>query len=154
MLKDSLKEGLIELDAAASTPEEAIENVGRLLLSQGKISKGYIDSMIETLHNYGPYMVIAPGIAIPHGQPGELVKEDCIAFCRLKNPVEFGNKNNDPVRYLFAIGSNKNNGHLDILKELSTFLMNENNIDRLGKIKTKSEFMKLIEKEGTIIERS
>lgn len=154
MLAESLTENLISLDEQADTAEEAIRKVGRLLLDSDKIKADYIDSMIETLHQLGPYMVIAPGIAIPHGRPGELVKEDCIAFCRLQVPVVFGNESNDPVRYLFAIGSNRANGHLDLLKELSCFLMTEGNIESLGEVKTKKEFTDLLKKGGNAIEGS
>ena len=148
MLAECLTENLICLDVEVNTPDEAIRAVGKLLLDGEKIYEGYIDSMVDTYHQLGPYMVIAPGIAIPHGKPGELVKEDCIAFCRLNMPIAFGNKDNDPVKYLFAIGSNQPGGHLNMLKELSIFLMTEGNIDSLGKVTTKSEFTELLKKGG------
>lgn len=154
MLVDYFNEKQIGLDAPANTPEEAIAVAGKLLVDSKKAKEEYIDSMIDTFHNLGPYMVIAPGIAIPHGKPGDLVNEDCICFCRLKNPVKFGNENNDPVRYMFAIGAHESGGHLDMLRELSLFLMQEGNIDRLSEINTKEEFLDLLKKGGACIERS
>ena len=154
MLSNSFTKEDICLDAKAKTPEEAIRETGKLLLARGKIKEAYIDSMIDTFHSFGPYMVIAPGIAIPHGRPGELVNEDCICFCRLQEPICFGNRDNDPVSYLFGIGSHESNGHLEILRDLSTFLMNKNNVDQLAVIKTKDEFLELIRKGGKGIEGS
>lgn len=146
MLSDYFTENLIGLDLDVSTPEEAICAAGALLKQEGKIKQGYIDSMVKNFHDLGPYIVIAPGIAIPHGTAGDLVHEDCICFCRLKEPVRFSHPKNDPVKYVFAIGSNTPGQHLNVLVDLSRFLMNPDNIQRLGDIKSKEEFLELIKK--------
>lgn len=146
MLSDYFTKQQINLEAIANTPEEAIAQAGKLLVDSHKANDGYVNSMIDSFHDLGPYMVIAPGIAIPHGKPGNYINEDCISFCRLSSPVNFGNENNDPVKLLFAIGARQAGGHLDLLKDLSIFLMKEGNIAKLLEIKTKEEFLELIEK--------
>lgn len=146
MLKNYLNEELIELDVDVNDAEEAISYAGNLLVKNNKVKAEYIKSMIDTLHEFGAYMVIAKGIAIPHGRPGNNVFEDCISFVRLKKPINFGNKDNDPVSMIFAIAGKDAGSHLDFLKELSLFLMDENNIEKIMSVQSKKEFLGLIEK--------
>lgn len=42
---------------------------GELLEKSGAIEPRYIDAMINTVKEIGPYIVIAPGIAMPHARP-------------------------------------------------------------------------------------
>lgn len=38
-------------------------------MNNGCIKESYIDAMVNTVKNMGPYIVIAPGIAMPHAAP-------------------------------------------------------------------------------------
>lgn len=147
MLTDFLTDDLVKLDVEASTPEEAIQTVGNLLVSAEKILPEYIDDMIQTFHNLGPYIVLSPGIAMPHSKPSNHVKEPCIAFCRLKKAIEFHHPTNDPVKFLFALAGNDEIGHLNLLKGLCSFLMNEENVKKLYTIQKEKELIELIRKE-------
>jgi PTS system ascorbate-specific IIA component len=147
MLSDYFTEGLVALDVFVSTPEEAITQTGRLLLDEGKINEKYIISMIDNYHTLGPYFVIAPHIALPHGAPGENVKEPCVSFIRLKNPICFNNPVNDPVQFLFAVGANSGTSHLNMLKDLSRFLMNSENIHILSELQSKQQFLDLLQRK-------
>ena len=57
--------------------------------------------MINAVEELGPYIVIIPHIAIAHARPSDNVLKNGISLITLKEPVEFGNKDNDPVYYIF-----------------------------------------------------
>ena len=66
MLIEVLNEDLIETNAEMKTRDEAVRESGRLLCSQGFAEERYIDAMIQNVKENGTYIVIAPGIAMPH----------------------------------------------------------------------------------------
>lgn len=146
-LSDYFTKESVRIDVEAANAEAAIRSCGTLLLKAGKIEPSYIEAMIDVYHKLGPYIVIAPGIAFPHAKPGPEVKEPCIAFCRLKRPVRFGHPQNDPVRYLFALGGVNETDHIGMLRLLSGFLMKDSNLEALALVKDEIEFMDLLGKE-------
>lgn len=89
-LKKMLTEEMVRLDPPLlSTPEEVIEYCGNILVENKKAKAGYVKEMIDSYQRFGPYMVMAPGLALPHARPGGNVKEPCISFVKLKEPVCF-----------------------------------------------------------------
>ena len=68
MLIEVLNEDLIETNAEMKTRDEAVRESGRLLCSQGFAEERYIDAMIQNVKENGTYIVIAPGIAMPHAR--------------------------------------------------------------------------------------
>ncbi|HEY59474.1 MAG TPA: PTS sugar transporter subunit IIA [Anaerolineae bacterium] len=56
----------IKLDVQVHSWREAIREAGKLLLLSEAITPDYIDAMIRTAEDLGPYIVIAKGIAMPH----------------------------------------------------------------------------------------
>ncbi|HBF39463.1 MAG TPA: hypothetical protein DDW50_19355 [Firmicutes bacterium] len=114
----------IRLKVNAARWDKAIYEAGILLLNSGKIKEAYIYNMIESVTTYGPYMVIIPHVAIAHARPDENVLEEGVSLITLEKPVEFGNKDNDPVDLIFALAAKSDNGHLSGIIRLSNFLEN------------------------------
>lgn len=98
-----LLESCIALDVEAKDWKEAIRKTGQLLLNAGIIEKRYIDAMIRNVEENGPYIVIYPGIAIPHAVPEDGALDTKAAIIRLKSNVNFHHEENDPVNYIIAL---------------------------------------------------
>ncbi|WHX40361.1 PTS sugar transporter subunit IIA [Mesobacillus sp. AQ2] len=126
-----LESSLVALDVEAATPDEAIRAAGSLLVREGAVEERYVDAMIESYHNNGPYFVLAPKIALPHARPEDGVSEASVSFVRLKNPVVFGNAANDPVTFVFALGASTSDQHLQILQKLMLLLGDQSNVGKL-----------------------
>jgi PTS system ascorbate-specific IIA component len=62
----TLTEELIRFEKGFSNWEEAIKVSSKGLLELGFIEESYVDSMIDSVKEFGPYIVIAPNIAMPH----------------------------------------------------------------------------------------
>ena len=58
----------------------------------------------STASQHGPYFVIAPGLAMPHGRPEEGVKTG-FALVTLKKPLIFNHEDNDPVDILITMAA-------------------------------------------------
>ena len=92
----------IALDQPCSDWQSAVEAAGKLLLKEELITSEYIQGMIQMVVDYDSYIVISPGVAIPHAEFSHGAKRIGASFVRLAEPVCFNHQKNDPVRYVIA----------------------------------------------------
>lgn len=128
---DFLARKYIKLDANVNRPEDAIRESGELLASAGDVTTEYVDQMIANFHQHGPYFVIAPHIAMPHARPEDGVQRSSISLVRLKEPVVFGHKSNDPVQLVIGLAASSSNDHLELLQKISVLLSNRTTKERI-----------------------
>jgi len=140
-LKELLIPARVNVQVKAANWEEAVRAVGRLMVDSGGVEERYIDAMIETVQQLGPYIVIAPGIAMPHALPDCGVKENCMAIITLDPPVEFGNEDNDPVFVVLAFGAKDKTDHMQALRQVATVLSQQANVDALQAARTKEDIL-------------
>ena len=98
-----LCEDRIMVDYQAKDWETAVRQAGRLLYDTGAVDEQYIEAMVDTIKEHGPYIVIWPGTALPHADRKDGVKKEAASLVRLKPPVEFYHETNDPVRYVIGM---------------------------------------------------
>ncbi|WP_243120258.1 PTS sugar transporter subunit IIA [Caloramator sp. E03] len=144
LLSDLINENLIRLKVSAKNWEEAIRKSASALLENDKITANYIDEMINTAKESGPYIVITKHVALPHARPEAGAKEIAIGIATLENPIEFGNKDNDPVKYIFCLSAKDQKTHLEAMSELAVLLEDENFYNVLDNSKTPEEVMDYI----------
>ncbi|MDK2880049.1 MAG: mannitol operon transcriptional activator [Thermoanaerobacteraceae bacterium] len=135
VLKDLLTEKTIKLNVEAKDWEEAVRIGGEILVENGFVEPRYVDAMVKTVKEMGPYIVIAPGVAMPHARPEDGVKHVCMSLITLKNPVEFGNIDNDPVEIVICLGAVDNSTHLKALSDLMNLLNDDIKLDSIKKSK-------------------
>ena len=97
-------EGSLAVSVSAADREQAIRASGELLVSSGRVTAEYVEQMLAAVEEFGPYIVIAPGIALAHARPSEAVLETGLSLAVLAAPVEFGS-HNDPVRLVFGLAA-------------------------------------------------
>lgn len=120
------------------TWQESIEQVGNLLVKLAYTSSTYTKRMVETVNQYGPYFVIAPGIAIAHAKPGDDVKKDGLVLMVSKQPIIF-NSHNDPVHLVFGLAAKDSNHHLDALSNIANMLSDEALVSKVINAKSEAE---------------
>ena len=68
-LRDSLAENKsIRLQAEASSWQEAVKIGVDLLVAADVVEPRYYQAILDGVAQFGPYFVIAPGLAMPHGR--------------------------------------------------------------------------------------
>jgi len=144
MLENILTEKAIRLKAQATDWQDAVRMGGELLVSAGFAKPSYIEAMIETVKQLGPYSVIAPGIAMPHARPEAGVSKPGLSLVTLANPVEFGNKENDPVDIVVSFCATDNTSHIQMLAELAQLLGSDEAVTAVRNAKEVSEVTQLI----------
>lgn len=110
--------------------KEAMEAVGQLLLNNQSIHPQYIQNMLHSYDQLGPYFVIAPGIAIAHAQPDESVIKHDLALLVSKKEVYF-NSHNDPVHLIFGLCAPSAHHHMDGLVALAELLSDDTIITQI-----------------------
>ncbi|MCT4565981.1 MAG: PTS sugar transporter subunit IIA [Maledivibacter sp.] len=146
MLKDLITYENIEVDVEAVDWEDAVYRGAKILLDKEYITPKYIDEITNKVKEIGPYIVIAPGIALSHARPEDGVKKLSMSIMTLKNPIEFGNEDNDPVKLLITLGAVDNETHLKALYELMKLLNNSEDVKKIFKAKDKQEILKVLSK--------
>ncbi|MGV2488143.1 UNVERIFIED_CONTAM: transcription antiterminator, partial [Bacillus mycoides] len=105
MLNELLTREFIELENHVETWEEAIRVASEPLLQSGHISEEYISEMIANVKKLGPYIVIAPKIAIPHARPEAGVKKLGMSLLQLKEGVLFSEKQEHAVNLIIVLAA-------------------------------------------------
>lgn len=144
MIEELLKEEIVELNIQAIDWIEAVKASGNLLVKDGKVEEMYVDAMIDTVKEMGAYIVMAPGVAMPHARPDAGVNELGISVITLKEPIPFGNEEFDPVKLIFSLCAKESKAHIELLQELSCILDDSELIEKCDKCKTKKELIELI----------
>lgn len=104
--------------------QEAIRVSGGLLLEAGSIEEPYIQGMIDAVEELGPYMVIAPHIAIAHAAAGTNVLKNDMVLVVFREPVNFGCEN-DPVHLMIGMCALEPGSHLEQFRALANILVDD-----------------------------
>lgn len=135
----------IALEVECSDWKEAVRKSGEKLLEQGYIEERYIDAMISNIEEHGPYVVLSPGFAVPHeGLEAGSIKVG-MSLIRLKNPVNFGSEEFDPVEFVCCLSAVDHKTHLKAFFHLVNMLRREDFKDKLHRCSTPEEAAKVIE---------
>lgn len=121
-LQEALADSAISLRYAAADRSDAIAKSGELLVASGRATESYTAEMLRAVEDHGPYIVIAPGIALAHGRPSVEVLDTGISLVTLPEPVVFGHATNDPVRLVIGLAAFDHNSHLGLMRELAIAL--------------------------------
>jgi PTS system ascorbate-specific IIA component len=87
--------------------------------------------MLEAIEKFGPYIVIAPGIALAHGKPSEAVVATGLSLLIIRQPIEFKHSQNDPVQLVFGLAATDHESHIEIMAELAGFLSDSDQVNSL-----------------------
>lgn len=149
MLSDLLDESLVLLDVEASDWEDAIRRAAQPLVDNKKVTPSYVDDIIKGVNELGPYIVITEHVALPHARPESGALESAVGIVTLKEPVEFGSADNDPVKYLFPLSAKDNDSHLGALQSLVELLSDPDFFAQLDSASTPKDVVDLVHaKEG------
>ena len=144
MIENLFTEQTVAVDVAAKDWEEAVRYGGAMFEAVGNTTAEYADAMVNTVKEIGSYIVIAPGIAMPHARPECGVKKLGMGFVRLASPVPFGNEEYDPVDLLIFLCATDHNSHISALAELMQLLEDETFLERVRAGMTKKEILSYI----------
>lgn len=145
MLKEFVQNGHTAYHQHFDSWEEAIQAGCEPLLKDGSITQAYVESVIKCVHEFGPYIVIAPMIAMPHASTGAVgVNKTHIAFMKVEEPVHFDP--NDPEKdatLFFTLAAVDAEKHLENMVRLAEMLSDESVVAALLKTKCDKDLLEI-----------
>jgi PTS system ascorbate-specific IIA component len=112
----------IRIGETAADWRGAVRLAGDALVASGATTPDYTNQMVATVEQLGPYIVIAPGIALAHSRPSPAVLRAGLSLVTLRDPVAFGHRKNDPVSLVIGLAAVDEEGHITALSTLAEML--------------------------------
>lgn len=134
MIQDILTDHNIQITSEAMDWKESIRFGARPLLNEGAITENYIDEMIHSVEEYGPYIVLAPHMALAHARPEDGAKKLGLSLTVFQEPVSFGESDDQQVSVMFCLSAIDSFSHLNIMKSLVNLIRATNKIEELSKV--------------------
>ncbi len=124
--------------------QEAICAAGGLLVETDCVLQSYVEDMINNIKEFGSYITIGNGIALPHARNKNNVKKTAFSLITLKEPVVFENgKKIDTVISFCNVAGNDYTTALTALMELSE---NQSFLDYKKEVETPNQLLDYIKK--------
>lgn len=120
----------IQILDKVETWEQAITIAANPLLTQDYFESSYVTAMIDSVKELGPYIVIAPEIAIAHARPNDDVKHIGLSLLKLNQHINFSEEGHF-ASLIFVLSAIDNDGHLAILRSLATKLGDQDIVNKL-----------------------
>ena len=126
--------------------KESVQTVCKPLLEDGSIESSYVEAIIKTTNEIGPYYVLAPQIAMPHARPEDGVNNNGLALLVVKNGINFNSEENDPVKILLLLAAKDSDKHIELIQSISEFFCNETDINKVIDANSIDDILNIIEK--------
>jgi PTS system ascorbate-specific IIA component len=123
---------------------EAIRLSGELLERSGRVGPEYVSSMLAAVEKFGPYIVIAPGIALAHGKSVDGVIQTGLSLLVIREPIVFGHELNDPVSLVVGLAAKDHDAHIDLMGELAEFLGDQSKVNSVLQVSDLSQLRDLL----------
>ncbi len=148
LLQKILDSKLTRYEDYFDTWQQAIKVSAQSLIDEKFIDESYVEEIIACVEEYGPYIVIAPDIAMPHSTQGAKgVYKTGIGFMKVNTPVQFDkNDSEKDARLFFVLAAENHDQHLANMMNLSEMLMNEELIHDLLQVNNDEDLKRLIGK--------
>lgn len=131
----------IKLSGDATTRDDAIREVGKLLVDSGSVTQAYADAMFDREESVSTYM--GNFLAIPHGtnEAKDGILSSALAIIRYDQPIDW---NGNPVRFVVGIAG-KGDDHLGILSGIAIAFSDEATVEKLQAASSPQEIADLID---------
>jgi PTS system ascorbate-specific IIA component len=123
--------------------EEAVRMSAAPLIESGAINDRYVEAIIKSTKENGPYYVLCPHIAMPHAKPDHVLK-DGFSLITLDKPVAFSN-GVEAVIFVCMSVTGKDHTLAPALEQFADICTAENIVERLIRCKNKDEVLAVID---------
>lgn len=145
LLSDYLNQETMRAKVKVENWQQAGKIAGKLLIEKGIIKPEYIQAMLEQVIEKGPYIVVAPGIAMFHARPEDGVNSIGLSLITPQDGVIFNAGKKDPVKLIFVLAAIDNNSHVELISDLTRLLRNEAVQEKMIKADTVEQLVELIQ---------
>jgi mannitol/fructose-specific phosphotransferase system IIA component (Ntr-type) len=135
VLSQLLTKDTIQFASSAANWQAAIRLAADPLVASGAAKAAYVDAMVRSVLDAGPYIVVDEGFALPHARPEDGALRTGLSMLILREPVDLLDQR---VRVFAALSAADSTSHLTALKELAELIWNGGTADVLASLGTPS----------------
>lgn len=145
MIKEIVEKGYYSFADSFENWEDAIKASYEPLKKANIVEDVYIEAVIECVKKYGPYIVIVPGIAMPHSTEGAIgCNGTAISFMKVNHEVDFDKDDPDKKATLFfSLAAVDHQQHIENIQQLMDTLMNEEIVEALNRCTSIEDLKKI-----------
>ena len=135
-----LTEDLVRLNGRASSRDDAIREVGGMLVGSGAVDASYVDSMLERERSVSTYM--GNQLAIPHGtnEAKAAIHRTAMAFIRYPDGIDWNGK---PATCVIGIAG-AGDDHLTLLSGVAKVFLDKGQIAALNGATTPQQVLAIL----------
>lgn len=133
MIRDWLTPDKINVINAIDNWKNAVRLAAEPLLAQGYMAEHYIEAILKSHEELGPYYLLAPGLAMPHARPEQGALRNGLSLLHIKEGISFGSTENDPVYVIILLCARSGNEHILMIGELAELFSDQQKLERLLK---------------------
>ncbi len=129
---------------------DAIKASFKILLNNKIVDESYVKATIESVEKYGPYIIIAPYVAIPHASEGhDGCKGTAVSLMKVRNTVKFDPSNDERnVKLFFSIASNDKEQHMKNVKLIADTISDFEILnDLINEVENETMFKEYVKKK-------
>lgn len=142
MLKDLLTADRIQFTDDSLDWRAAVRLASAPLIEDGSITQNYVRAMIDSIETTGPYIVLTPGVALPHARPFEGAKKLAMAMLCSKKRIYFNEEKYANI--LVVLSSVDGHSHINALVHLSNMFSEEEALEKFIQAQTVEEVVELL----------
>jgi PTS system ascorbate-specific IIA component len=145
LLKEIVEQKLCCFAGGASSWQESIKLSCKALEAAGIVGEKYADEIVKCVAENGPYIVLMPGIALPHSMENSPnAFGTAIAFTKLAEPVSFDDADPDKTASVFfTLAAVNDELHLKNMRKLFKMLTNEELCADLQTVSSEADLLAL-----------
>lgn len=142
-----LTENLVRFETGFEDWKDAIRLSAQALVSEEYMTEEYVQAMIDSVLEHGPYIVIAPNIAMPHARPEKGAKKVGFSITVCEQPVKFEDDPQFHARLLVTLSCVDANTHLEMMMALVNVLGDDAQVEKILTTRDKQTILDLFNQE-------
>lgn len=148
MLSELLVGDTIQFTDQKMNWEEAINFAANPLIESKTIEPSYIDAMINRIKEFGPFVDLGMGIALPHARPEDGVNKVGMSFLRCQEPINLLDDPKHSIKIFIVLSAVDNEAHLRALSALTQILSDHEQLQALLNATSVAEVENILKTKG------
>ncbi len=133
-----IKESNVQILEGVFDWKEAVCRSMAPLEKDGSVTESYKEAIIENIENSGPYICIAPHVALPHARPEQGALKSQIAVTLFRKEIDF-NREDAKANLFISLAAADSDSHLGALVQITDILQDEERTAKILKAKDAAE---------------
>ena len=130
MNMELLKAENVQILESAADWKDAIRKSTELLEKGNFVTADYKEGIIENVEKLGPYIVIAPHVAMPHARPDQGALKTQIAVTLFRNEVSFP-REDASAKIFITLAAADSYSHLNVLLKIVELFQDEETAEKI-----------------------